>query len=279
MARGNRKNIGRRKEGSGILLPAEKSDPVQQFQALSLGFEVRAPRPVAGQPQKDSRQPRHRLDQDVECLVMMKSPKRQDQRRVLRCCVARAVGGRRAARIHKIRNEMGALAQPAAAQKIFDQIRRVADQMIAMPVMPQIVVAAEPRDVHEFAARHILSGAGHVAHHDLRLEGGDRAFDDSLGREIEPTGEGRCDDRYARGVERRQALRLRTDDRQLNDAGQLKSCTEPREIKLRAALFGARHHLQHPDTRNRIYGRRILWRRDRCGVIAWSHSVSSRALR
>src|SRR4051812_38497907 len=120
-----------------------------------------------------------RIEQQVKALARMEAAQGEAQwaGSLIGPYGAAGLGPGPFLRTAHIRNEiwqiMDPLAGPAMRHGVIDNGPRVADQMIAAPVMLQIVVSAEPRHVREAAARTESRRPAHPGHYDIGPERGD----------------------------------------------------------------------------------------------------------
>ena len=131
---------------------------------------------LAGEPEMKPRHLGERGEQHIEALVRVEPAERQ--RRAAHPAASRALPraiGATAARHGKIGQIVRPLRRPALAHQIGDDIARVADEMIAAPVIFQIVITPEARNMDEIAARAKLRRAVHPGQHDARPERRDGA--------------------------------------------------------------------------------------------------------
>ena len=95
------------------------------------------------------------MDRDVVGLVAMEPAQREQYRRVQWRFERLPVDRRRRCRIDEIGNVSRPLPGPALPQEVLDDIRRVADQVIAAAIVFELVVAAEPADLNRPPTRAI----------------------------------------------------------------------------------------------------------------------------
>ncbi len=123
--------------------------------------------------------------------------------------------------------------------------RVVADQMIALAIIFQIVVTAEPGHAHEIAlGRHEGRGAAHPAQHDIGAEIADLARQERLGDEIERTTKAqlqRIEPGFPQTVH---PAIVAADDDRLLQPGAVQRHDQTLEEGLGAAMRLPRHRLQ-----------------------------------
>ncbi len=237
-------HIGGGEQRADILAPAEEAHAVFDAERRRLALQSRAQGSLAREPEIKPRHFRHRREQHIEAFVRMQPPERHRERRIVGRREAGARQRRQRRRVGEIRQIMHAVRRPAFLHHPFGQRARIADEMMAVLVVAQIVIAAEPRDMHEIAARAIDRRAAHPAQHHARLEIVDRGFEAARGDEIEHAAEGDFIDLEPRCAQSRRALGLAADDEPLRLAGMMQRDRQPLEERLGPAMRRARHRLQ-----------------------------------
>ena len=91
---------------------------------------------------------------------------------------------------NEVRQVTDPLTRPTFGNCVVDNGPCVPDQMIAAPIVFQIVIPPEPSDMHKVAARAQPSGAAHPSQHDVGTPSGDLARECEPGRQIEDAAEG-----------------------------------------------------------------------------------------
>src|SRR5215471_15191209 len=80
--------------------------------------------------------------------------------------------------------------RPSVADGIIDDRAGVRDELIAMSIIFQIVISAEPTNVHEVAARAKSCRTAHPGEHDIRAPDSDLTAELEPGRLFEHSPEG-----------------------------------------------------------------------------------------
>src|SRR6185437_4361918 len=210
--------------------------------ALQIGLE----RAVTGEPEVKPLDAGNRFEEHIEPLVAMKPAQRQGERRIL----GRREGSARQRRGSRILGEIRQVMHPPLGPALSDEPgrkpARVADEMIAMTVVAQIVIASEPRNMHEIAARAKRGRAAHPGEHDPWAKFGDRPREARLGHEIEDAAERKLERRQALPPKPRSAFGIAPDDDRLIFTGAIQRHGKALEERLGAAMHGAGHRLEHP---------------------------------
>ena len=145
--------------------------------------------------------------------------------------------------------EVGHVMRPVLGPALIDQVVAdvlgIADQVVAGPVVFQVVIAAQAADMDEPALRARRRRPVHPTHHDVGLETPDRATQPQRRRQIERSAETSLDDldiALAQGLD---PFGIGADHRQLIDPGTLQRRNEPREERLCAPMPSPGHRLKY----------------------------------
>src|SRR6516165_5672059 len=90
-----------------------------------------------------------------------------------------------------------ALPRPPVVDGIIDDRASVRDELITMAIIFQIVISAEPTNVHEVAARAKSCRTAHPGEHDIRAPSNDLTAEPQARREVEQAPEGEFGNCYA----------------------------------------------------------------------------------
>ncbi len=225
--------------------PAEEADTIRHARPLRGLLQGLLFRPFAAEPQHGARDARQGIEQHVEALVRMQPPEREQHRGVGCRVEAAAIRRRRRRRVDEVGQVPGILLRPAAADDVVADIRGIADQVVAVAVVFQIVVTAHARRHHVPAGPAESRGAAHPGELDVGRELlGGPAKRAPCGK-IEHAAERKLDRCDSVGAEQRRPLAVLPDDGALRDPGARQGRDEPVEKGFRAAVRGARHHLHH----------------------------------
>ena len=139
---------------------------------------------------------------------------------------------------------MGPLARPALAHGVIDDRSGVADQVLAAPVVLQIIIAAEPSDMDKIAGRTHRRGAAHPGQHDIGTPRRDLAAEGGPGRDVEQAAEAQFGERHPGVLQSARAVGIGPDQDPLRLAGALQGIRETHEKDLGPAVARSRHRLQ-----------------------------------
>ena len=179
-------DVGRGHQRRHVVTPAEEADTLCKAEALDQAGQRRALRPVAAEPEMHAGCLRHRMQQHVETLDPVQPAQRQHEDGAVRRVEIRTRRRRRRPLIGEIGEVMDPVGRPALLDEVCHNIACIPDQMIAAPIVLQIIIAAEPGNAHEPAARHDDRRPVHPGQHDLRLPVPHQPAQRPAGAPVEP---------------------------------------------------------------------------------------------
>ena len=200
-------------------------------------------RPRAGQPEIGAGDAFKRRQQHVKALYRMKPTEREQQRRVVRRRKFGAARRSHARRIDEIREIVRSVVRPAVLAKIGDDIAGVADEMIAMPIVFEIVIAAEPGRQGIVALRRQACGAVHPGENDPGVEPSEFPPNPDTSHDVERAAEAEFAQPDAGIPQACRPRRIAADEEMLILAGVLQSDREAGEEDFGTAMARPGHDL------------------------------------
>ncbi len=234
-ARRTNQYVGCGEQRRDILPPAGEHHPLADAERTGEPHQRRPLRPVTGQHQPHAGQRRQGAKQDIEAFFGMQPAEPEQQLPGPRECrrhTAGLVGD-------EIRQVMRPRSGPAARPHPGDEAPGIADQMIAMAKMGEVVEAPEPPEQNVIATRGVEARAAHPAHHDARGEAAEMAGETRFRPKIDDVAEAEFDWREPASGQARGARRIALDDREHVIAGGKLGEAKPLEKQLRPAHRGA----------------------------------------
>ena len=221
VARRTDKDVGGRKKRRHVIAPAKKADPLfdsarggARLQGCLLGAR-------SGKPQRAIGKFGQGRQKYVEGFVAMQPADGEQERRVVRRMGVRAQRRRRGLCRNEIWQMMNALARPTLGPQVIGDAIGIGDQVMAPAIVLEIVVAAEPRRVHEPAtacwSRAEPGGAVHPREDHVGLEGRDLVGEMPPREKIKAAAEGHFPRRHAGSAEPARAHRMAADHGALFD--------------------------------------------------------------
>ena len=141
---------------------------------------------------------------------------------------------------------MEPLRRPALAPQVSGDTRRVGDQVVAVPVILEIVVTAHARQMERRAGRKQAGRPAHPGHGQIGPERGNLAPQGPPGRKIEAPPEVQLQHRHACRLDAPGARLVMADHGALGQAGARQGRHQAFEEGLGAADSRAGHHVDHP---------------------------------
>src|SRR6185312_8165817 len=182
---------------------------------------------------------RKRVEQYVEPFVRMEPPQRQ------RPDIAVALGAPARAGVgHEIRQIVDPVTRPAMLDRVIDDRAGIADQMVAMAEIFEVVIPAEPGQVNVFAARTEARRPAHPGEDDIGAERGDLPAESQAGGKIEPAAKPGLDDLDPRAPQFLRARRVAPYQHALVIAVALEGPGKSDEKRLGPAMRRPRDSLQ-----------------------------------
>ena len=129
---------------------------------------------------------------------------------------------------------------------VIDDGAGVGDQMVAAPIVFQIVIPPEPGNMHEIAARASLRRPAHPGQNDIRAPSRDLPPEPEPGGEVERSAKPQLADMDTRRPQARGAVGIAPDQHPLRFAGPLQRRGEPHKKGFGPSVMRPRHCLKQP---------------------------------
>ena len=190
----------------------------------------------------DAGQRGHGADQDVERLVAVQTAEREDQRGGGRQAECRRGGVRHVG--GEVRQVVQPRGRPALGGNPIDDGARVADQVVAVAEIPQVVVAAEAAGQDPVALWREARGAAHPGDRDAGREMAEGGSEAGAGQQVERAAEAKLQRDQASAGQAVGPGGVAADDRQDGVAGMRERDGETLEEQLGAASGRSGHDLR-----------------------------------